>query len=123
MFYLLEATIAIAHHHDLVVRTRIRDAAARTEKRNHIQRIEMSSVDHRNGMNETADAVAIAPIIARKRRNNRHQRLNPNRHRMTVHSVRSRATFRHPIARGTNDQRHQVMQMVWTPFLSENCGK
>lgn len=79
----------------------------------------MSSVDHRNGMNETVDAAAIASIIAKKRQSIPYQRINQNQnhHRMMAHSVWSRAPSHHPTAKGTRDQRHHVMQMVWCLFL------
>lgn len=118
IFYSTEAIVVVVR--DPVIRNMNRDVTVKSVKRNHNQRIVMSSDDHRNEMNEiVADAAVIALIIAKNhQRNTRQQQINRNHRQMIAHLVQSKAMFHHPIAKATNDRaHHRVMQMVIGFFL------
>lgn len=93
----------------------MRIATAKIGKRNHIQRIEMSSDVHPNVTIKAAAAAAIviAPNIAKNHRNILVQRINRNHRQMTVHLVQSKVTSHYRRVNGISVQQpHPVMSMV-----------
>lgn len=97
---------------------KILGTTVKRERKNHIQRIETSSDDHRNVMIEIVVVVAIVSITAKNHQNLIRRLKIIQNHHLTI--VQNNVTLRHRIVRIANDstqQHHQMTQMVCIFFI------
>lgn len=90
---------------------------AKIEKRNPNQKTKMSSEAHQNATNVVADAIAIAPTIARNHRKIQVQKHNQNHHQMIVHLVRSKVTAQYWMVNVIKRRRQPQQQQRLAPLM------